>query len=138
MEKEHQMSLRKSITGTHITFESAFSRQNLASFARAIDEAHKEGVRIFLDVRQLQCLNDEFCRQFKACYAHVPAQNIYLKGKEGEKFGHHGNRLLFMKNHECKCAGACKSCACEKRAQNRNSRFDFFQKAMAQRAEKYI
>ncbi len=129
MHKEFQMSVRKSITGVHITLEGGFSGNDMFSFRNVINDAHKEGARIFLDVRELQPMNDESREKFRTCYAHVPAQNIYFKGKEGEKLGMQGNRILFMKSHECKCAGACKSCACEKRAQNRNTRFDFFQKA---------
>ncbi len=131
MHKQFQMSMRKSVTGVHIALQGSFSENDISSFSCAIDEANNEGARIFLDIRELQSMSDESLQKFRACYAHVPAKNVYFKGKEGEKFGLHGNRILFMKDHECKCAGACKSCACEKRAQNRNTRFDFFQKAKA-------
>ncbi len=128
MQQAFTMSMRKSITGVHITLAGNFSQQHKENFSALISEAHRENARIFLDVRQLAPMNDSYCQAFKKCYAHIPSRNLYFKGKQGIELGHQGNRVLFMKEDSCKCAGACKSCACQNRAKNRNEKYDFLKK----------
>ncbi len=120
------MDMRKSVTGYHITLSGHFTSHDLDDFSALINQAQNANARIFLDVRNLEPMNDKHCQSFKNCYAHIPSRNVIFKGHQGTQLGHQGNRILFMKNHSCKCAGACKACACQSRAKNRDEIFDFF------------
>ncbi len=131
MKKKFNMSMRKSVTGMHIALSGSFSPKNLADFSALIGEAEIENSRIFLDVRELNPMNEGQRNVFKLCYAHIPSKNVFFKGKLGTELGHQGNRILFMKDHSCKCAGACKSCACQNRAKNRDEKYDFIKKKFA-------
>ncbi len=133
MEQAFHMSSRKSITGLHITLIGDFDQDNLNDFSTLINEANAENSRIFLDVRQLHPMNDAQCLTFKGCYAHVPSKNVYFKGEQGMKLGHQGNRILYMKEHSCKCDGACKACACKSRVKNRNEKFEFIREKIVAR-----
>ncbi len=131
MQKSFNMDMRKSVTGMHIALSGCFTSHNLEDFSALIGEAHADNSRIFLDVRELSPMKDAHQKAFKKCYAHIPSKNVYFKGKLGTELGHQGNRVLFMKDHACKCDGACKSCACQNRAKNRDEKFDFMKKKLA-------
>ncbi len=132
MQQPFTMSMRKSVTGVHITLAGAFTQHYAEDFSALISEAQADNARIFLDVRQLHPMNDSYCQSFKRCYEDVPSRNLIFKGEQGVQLGHQGNRVLFMKEHSCKCAGACVSCACQSRAHSRNEKFDFFKKKVLQ------
>ncbi len=128
MQENFYYTVRKSITGVHFALFGNFTKQDVTKFTAAIFEANIDDSRIFLDVRKLQPVQDDYCQDFKRCIAHVTPRQIIFKGEQGVRLGHHGNRILAMKNSPCQCAGACKSCACDKRVQNRNAKFTFHQK----------
>ncbi len=132
MQQPFSMSMRKSVTGIHITLAGDFTQHHVEDFSALISEAQTHKARIFLDVRQLLPMSDSYCQSFKGCFAQVPSRDIIFKGEQGVQLGHHGNRVLFMKEHSCKCAGACKSCACQNRAASRNEKFDFHKKKVFQ------
>ncbi len=135
MGQAFSMAVRKSVTGIHITLSGRFTKHDLKSFSALINEAKNAEERIFLDVRKLDPINDKYCNDFKQCYAHIPSRNVIFKGYHSSQLeqigqiGHQGNRILFMKE-SCKCEGACKSCACQSRAKNRDERFNFMKEKL--------
>ncbi len=130
MGQAFSMSMRKSITGMHITLEGSFSINHSKDFLNLMNQAKANNVRIFLDVRKLAYLSDKHRDAFKQCYAHIPSHDLIFKSSHSthanqlKHIGHQGNRILLLKE-SCKCAGACKSCACQNRAKNRDEKFDF-------------
>ncbi len=136
MRQAFNISMRKSITGVHIALSGDFTHEDSDGFSALIDEVTADDVRIFLDVRKLLPMSEGCSDIFKTCYAQIPSRNVIFKGyhstqlEQIEKLGHQGNRILFLKE-SCKCNGACKSCACQNRAKNRDERFDFMKEKLA-------
>ncbi len=124
-EQTFALAQRQSITGLHVKLTGMLQQEDIAKFSQLIQSSHVQGQRLFLDVRTLSVSGDSLRSAFKQCFAHIPAKQVFLKGEQGVKLGHQGNRVLFMKDSPCKCAGACKSCACDSRVKDRNARFTF-------------
>ncbi len=125
MNEAFSYSVKKSITGVHITLSGTFTRQSASALSSCLLSEHKTEERLFLDVRKLTVVNDADCLHFKGCLNHVPAKQVFFKGEQGVRLGHQGSRVLHMKDSPCKCAGACTSCACDKRVKSRNEKFSF-------------
>ncbi len=124
-EQNFHCAARKSITGLHVKLSGMLEHCHVAEFADFIQNTHAQGQRLFLDVRSLSVAGESLRNAFKACFAHIPAKQVIFKGEQGVQLGHHGNRVLFMKDSPCKCAGACKSCACDSRVKDRNVKYVF-------------
>ncbi len=124
-EETFQYSMRKSVTGMHVKLSGAFTHKDSARFSRMLRIAYAEGMRLFLDVRTLSVSDDQERSAFKQCLELVPPRQVIFKGEQGVQLGHQGSKVLFMKDSPCKCAGACKSCACDARVKDRNARFTF-------------
>ncbi len=124
-EKMFQYFIKKSITGLHVKLSGAMEQMDIARFSHMLQSIHDQSERLFLDVRDLNINNDALRQSFKQCLTHIPPKQVFFKGEQGVSLGQQGNRVLFMKDSPCKCAGACKSCACDSRVKDRNARFTF-------------
>ncbi len=118
-------AVRKSITGVHVKLSGNFEHNDMVSFTRLLSAHFAQDLRLFIDVRTLHVASDKERAAFKQCLENIPPRQVIFKGEQGVKLGHHGSRVLFMKDSPCKCAGACKSCACDSRVKDRNAKFTF-------------
>ncbi len=118
-------AFRQSITGLHVKLSGTLQQADIVKLSRLIQASLLPEQRIFLDVRTFAVAGEAERVAFKACIAHIEPKKVFFKGEQGVSLGHQGNRVLFLKDSPCKCAGACKSCACDSRVKDRNSKFVF-------------
>ncbi len=120
-----ECAVRNSITGLHVKLSGVLHSRDVEKFSSLVKSSLGKEQRLFLDVRSFQVENDAVRSAFKASIAHIEPKKVIFKGEQGVSLGNQGNRVLFMKDSPCKCAGACKSCACDSRVKDRNAKFVF-------------
>ncbi len=124
-EQKFQCDVRKSITGLHVKLSGCFTHEDGKTITNMLGAMYTSDIRLFLDVRTLSVKSEQERAAFKQCIEAIPPRQVIFKGEQGVQLGHQGNRILFMKDSPCKCAGACKSCACDARVKDRNAKFSF-------------
>lgn len=80
--------------------------------------------KIFIDLRDVEPLEPQVCRVFRAQMQSLPLSpdHVYFKGEAGFKVANEGNRVLLIKKNKGKCTGRCQGCPCSRRLRDRQER----------------
>lgn len=124
MNTDFRMESRESNRDLHVRISGTFDDNAAEALIGLLRTSYNGIGRIFIDTRELVDLHALGCRGFRQALEQekLPVERLFFKGEQGFRLGPDGSRVLIMKQHTCRCGGACRECACAKRLREHRTR----------------